>query len=102
MSGGVEGYEVQLEALDRASAAYHSQASVVNGYREGYLSKATLDDKAFGNLPQSAQLAEQYKRFFDRVQTDVKTLSASLADGGSKLSTSADNYRKAESASTID
>jgi hypothetical protein len=102
MGGGVEGYEVELDALDRASTAYHGQGDVVQAHLEEFRSKATLDTKAFGNLPQSAQLAEQYHTFFGQIMGDVTKLSASLHEGGTRMSTSADNYRKADAASTIE
>jgi hypothetical protein len=102
MGGGVEGYEVELDALDRASDAYHSQASVVQGHLEAFRSRATLDDSAFGNLPESAALAETYQKYYSRVVSDIHTLAETLAKGGERFSASADNYRKADSASTID
>jgi hypothetical protein len=102
MGGGVEGYEVELDALDRASAVYHSQASVVKGHADEFRSKAALPAKAFGNLPESANLAETTQKVFDRVLGDIHTLAETLATGGERFSTSAANYRKAESASTID
>jgi hypothetical protein len=103
MSGGGSGggYQVELEALDKAAAAYKAQGAAVERYLEEFLSKASIPDSAFGNLPQSAQLASQYRAFLDQVRSDITKLSQSLNGGGERMSASAANYRSAESASTI-
>jgi uncharacterized protein YukE len=100
-SGPGGGYEVELEALEKAAAAYTRQGSAVHQYLEEFLSKANLPDKAFGNLPQCGQLAAQYQKFLEQVRTDMGKLSESLTSGGKRMGASAANYRNAESASTI-
>jgi hypothetical protein len=95
------GYEVELDALEKAAAAYKAQGSAVGRYLEQFTARATLPAKAFGNLPQSAQLAEQYARFFGQVVSDMGTLRESLSGGGGRLGAAAANYRSAESANIL-
>jgi len=96
-----DGFEVKITALDDAEATYKAQGSAVTSYQGEFRSGASLPASAFGNLPQSGQLATQYEAFFKRVLNDMSTLSKALGDGGTKLAVAAKNYRKAERASTI-
>jgi hypothetical protein len=98
MSGG---YEVEAEALDKAAAAYQAQGRVVRELLARFTTDAKVPAKAFGALPQSAQLAGQYATFFDNVTGDLGTLAGSLAGGESRLGATAANYRSAEAASIV-
>lgn len=100
MSGG-GGYEVKISVLDDAQTAYHAQGSEVFGHRGQFESAANLPASAFGMLPQSASLAEQYSAFFEQVVHDMASLSQALTHGAKRLGVTAKNYRDAESANII-
>lgn len=96
-----DGYEVHPDALDKAGKAFE-EASQQTGVHAGeFLVVAKLPDSAFGNLPTSYKLANQYQAFFGQVQTDLAALQKSLADGAGRLHLSAHNYRLAEKANTL-
>jgi uncharacterized protein YukE len=103
MSGlcGGGGYKVELEALDKAAAAYRRQGNAIQWHLERIRSKAALPDQAFGNLPQSKGLAAAYQAFLDQFVSDMNKLSESLTTGGDRVCRCAANYRGAESENTI-
>jgi uncharacterized protein YukE len=95
------GYEVTFSKLDEAAAAYRAQGDAVRQALARFESAATLANSAFGNLPESGQLASQYQQFLGQVTRDVTKLSETLLAGAARLAASAANYRAAERASTI-
>jgi uncharacterized protein YukE len=95
------GFEVTFSKLDAAAAAYKAQGDAVRQALARFESAASLANSAFGNLPQSKQLASQYQQFLSQVTRDVTKLSETLLTGAAKLAASSVNYRAAERASTI-
>jgi uncharacterized protein YukE len=95
------GYEVTFSKLDEAAAAYKAQGDAVRQALARFESAADLASSAFGNLPQSGQLASQYQQFLSQVRRDVTKLSETLLAGAVRLAASSANYRAAERASTI-
>jgi uncharacterized protein YukE len=95
------GFEVTFSKLDGAAAAYKTQGDDVRQALERFESAASLASSAFGNLPQSKQLASQYQQFLSQVTRDVTKISETLLAGAAKLAASAANYRAAEQANTV-
>jgi uncharacterized protein YukE len=95
------GYEVTFSKLEEAAAAYKAQGDAVRQALARFESAASLAKSAFGNLPQSGQLASQYQQFLGQVTSDVTKLSETLLTGAVKLAASSANYRAADQASTI-
>ena len=102
MGGGAgDGFEVKIEALDKAAEAYKAQGEAVKAdLGPQFQAAADLPASAFGRIPEAAQLAASYQEFLKQVMTDMEKLSESLITGASKLNASAANYRSADAAST--
>lgn len=95
------GYEVTFSELNNAAAEYKAQGDAVRESLDRFRSAADLPDSAFGNLPQSKNLALQYQQFLSQVTADMTKLYETLLTGAVKLAASAANYRAAERANTI-
>jgi ABC-type transporter Mla subunit MlaD len=95
------GFEVTFSKLDEAAGAYQAQGDAVRRALAQFESAASLADSAFGNLPQSKQLASQYEQFLSQVTRDVTKLSETLLAGAAKLAASSANYRAAERANMV-
>lgn len=95
------GFKVTPGELDKAADAYKAQADDL-WQALGRFERATdLPDSAFGNLPQSKQLAAQYQEVTGQVKKDMTKLFKALLSGYTNLTVSAANYRAADHISTI-
>lgn len=96
-----DGFEVTPQDLHTTAAAYGSQSDVVTQALAKFEAVTNLPDSAFGNLPNSAQFASQFKTFGKQVKADMEALIKSLAAGDKKLTTNAVNYTTTEHRNTI-
>ncbi len=96
-----QGYEVEPAALELASQVFDVQGKQAEIHAGVFLGLAALPDSAFGNLPESYKLANQFQAFFQQVQTDLKALQDSLNGCSKRLTQTAKNYRVAEGDNTL-
>jgi uncharacterized protein YukE len=97
----VAGFEVTPTELDNVADEYKKQVDAVRQALARFQQATDLPDSAFGNLPQSAQLAKQYHQVTGQVTNDMTKLWKALMTGYANLAASAANYRKAEHLNTI-
>lgn len=95
------GFEVTPSELDSAADEYKRQVDTVRQALARFQNATDLPDSAFGNLPQSKQLAAQYHEVTGQVTSDITKLWKALLTGYANLAMSAANYRTAEHLSTI-
>ena len=95
------GYEVTTSELDRAAGAYQTQGDAIWRALERFEHATDLPDSAFGNLPQSKQLAARYQEVRGEVTNDMTKLFKALLAGYANLTMNAANYRAAEHVNTI-
>jgi uncharacterized protein YukE len=96
-----EGYEVMTGDLNQAASMYRSQGEALREALARFESATGIPASAFGNLPESGDLASEYKQFIARVTEDMTSLSQGLLTGGAKLRVNAAQYQAAEQANTI-
>lgn len=90
------GYEVAIAHLEDAARSYEAQMEVIKQAQARFKAAADLHASAFGNLPQSANLASQYQKFFSQVSGDMTKLWESLMSGALTLALTAIAYETAE------
>lgn len=88
------GFTVTPSQLYRASGDFKDGGEAILAARKLFAA-AALPESAFGNLPQSKQIASQYERFVRQVGDDLAKLAEALLDGTAKLALSATLYRVA-------
>jgi uncharacterized protein YukE len=88
--------QVEFDELEKAAAAYKNEGSDIKQALTRFQAAANVPASAFGNLAESKQLASEYEQFFERVSSDMNTLSKALLDGTAKLRASAALYRTAD------
>ncbi|MFN2518602.1 MAG: hypothetical protein ABR604_06085 [Jatrophihabitantaceae bacterium] len=76
--------------LKLAGSVFDQEARHTEVHAAEYLVVAPLPDSAFGNLPESYKLANQYQSFFGHVQEDLKALQDSLSDCAKRLDLTAE------------
>lgn len=96
-----DGYEVTFGDLDQVAGVYKAQGDALRQALERFVSAANIPPSAFGNLPESGELASQYKQFLSEVMRDMTHLYEGLLTGAAKLHVNAAKYRAAEQASTV-
>jgi hypothetical protein len=96
-----DGYKVEPGALDLAGSVFHAEGTETETHASEWVCQARLPDSAFGNLPVSYKLANQYQDFFTQVQDHLKTLHDSMHSCADRLTTTATNYRLTEEANTL-
>jgi uncharacterized protein YukE len=87
---------VKFQELQNASDAYKAEGGAVKQALAAFEAAANLQPSAFGNLPESSQLVQQYAKFYKQVVGDMTTLSKALPDGAASLAASAIVYHNAE------
>lgn len=95
------GFKVEPGAVDLVAHVFREEAENTAVHSAEFVSAARLPDSAFGNLPISYKLANQYQEFFDQVQKDLTTLHASMDSCADRLAATAKNYRTTERANTM-
>lgn len=95
------GFKVTPGELHNTAAAYQAQMAAVQQALATFKAKADLPASAFGNLPNSPQMASQFKTFYDQIVSDMTALANSLKAGGHKLAVNATNYQTTEHRNTI-
>jgi uncharacterized protein YukE len=96
-----DGFEVTPQELHNTAAVYGTQSGAVTKALAAFEAATNLPDSAFGNLPNSAQFATQFKNFEKQVKADMQALINSLAAGDKKLTTNAQNYTTTEHRNTV-
>jgi hypothetical protein len=96
-----DGYKVEPGTLDVAGAAFRTEGRETETHASEWVGQAHLPDSAFGNLPVSYKLANQYQDFYAQVQDHLKTLHASMHSCAHRLTVTAENYRLTEDANTL-
>ncbi len=94
MTGG--GYEVTVSELVDMAREYKARAEAIGHSLERFRAAAGVPDSAFGNLPDSKNLASQYQEFYSRVMQDTTKVSEALLTGAVKLAQTAVTYRVAD------
>lgn len=87
---------VKFQELQNASAAYKAEGGNVKQALAAFEAAADLPPSAFGNLPESSDLASQYGKFYKQIVSDMAKLSTALPDGAASLAASALVYQNAE------
>lgn len=95
------GYNVVPDSLQHAGDAFAAQGTQVTKALDDFVAAAQLPDSAFGSLPNSWELANQYHDFFAQVASDLAALRTSFVESGGRLHTTAENYRTAEASNTL-
>lgn len=95
-SGELQDLLVKFEELQKAAAAYKTEGGDVQEALTKFEAAANLPASAFGNLPESKQLASQYETFYKQVVGDMTKLAKSLPEGAASLAASAALYHRAE------
>ncbi|PZS34399.1 MAG: hypothetical protein DLM59_04760 [Pseudonocardiales bacterium] len=95
------GFVVEPGALDLTAEVFQGEAGDTGTHAAEFAASARLPDSAFGNLPISYKLANQYQDFFQQVQNDLTTLQGSLVSVADRLAATAANYRATEEANTL-
>jgi uncharacterized protein YukE len=95
------GFQVTPNELDEVAEAYKAQGDAAWQALDRFQQATDLPDSAFGNLPQSKQLAAQYQEMRGQVTDDMTKLFKALLTGYANLAASAANYRTADHLSTI-
>lgn len=90
------GYEVAIQDLEDAARGYKAQMDAIQQAQAKFKSAADLPASAFGNLPQSATLASEYRTFFSQVSSDMTKLWESVLSGALTLALNALAYETAE------
>jgi hypothetical protein len=96
-----DGFEVVLNELGAAGAAYKTQSDKVKEAVARFRLAAELPRSAFGNMANSAQLASRYEEFFSQVTTDIAKLYQTLLSGAVSLAAAKANYVIAEDLVTL-
>jgi uncharacterized protein YukE len=87
---------VKFRELQNAAAAYNAEGADVKQALAAFKEAAKLPPSAFGNLPESSDLASQYAAFYNQIVSDMTKLSTALPEGAVSLAASAVVYQNAE------
>jgi len=95
------GYKVEPGAVRLTAEVFHAEAEITATLAAEFLAATRLPDSAFGNLPISYKLANQYQDFHGQVEKDLTTLHASMDSCAVRLATTVRNYLLTEQANTL-
>jgi hypothetical protein len=96
------GYTVTVNYLTSAAHTFLQQCeNVLSAKARFQVAASDVNERSFGNLPESTTLWKQFQSFVSQVDTDLSNLATSLLTISVTLTASAINYEVAEHTNTV-